>query len=104
MGGVIIPIIKLSTITTPKWTSSTPKPPNSGKRTGAIINMMGRISIIIPKIRRRILIIKSNTQTSELMANIASVRMIPRFSFTASQAKILDVATVSIITDVAMAA
>ena len=104
IGGVIMPIIRFKTITTPKCTSSTPKPAKRGKRTGAMINIMGSISIIIPKIRRRIFIIKSNIQTSELIANIASVRITPRFSLTASQAKIFDVATVSIMTDVATAA
>ena len=60
IGGVTNPIARFTTIITPKWIGSIPKPVAIGKKIGARIKIAGVVSIIIPtKSKNRLIINKS---------------------------------------------
>ena len=63
-GGVISPIIRLRTITSPKWTGSIPTAPVSGVSTGTSTTRIATASMMQPRSSSRMLIISSTAQGS----------------------------------------
>ena len=60
-GGVQSPIQRFKTKMMPKWTGSTPNLIATGKKIGVKINTAGVMSINVPMINKKRLIIKSTT-------------------------------------------